>query len=138
AIEQQLGKFIGYTVQACVTLRAVESRRVCLLGRFQPPGVYAMPATVTLLEAIGRAGGPLNISGGRDLGFGYTTEDVADLKRSFVIRQGQLLPVDFDRLYKQGDLSQNIYLQPDDFVYMPAAGAKNVYVLGAVVQPRAV
>ena len=93
---------------------------------------------MTLLEAIGRAGGPLNISGGRDLGFGYTTEEVADLRRSFVIRQGQLLPVDFYRLYQLGDVSQNIYLQPDDFVYMPAAGAKNVYVLGAVVQPRAI
>ena len=138
AIERELGKFIRDRVQVSVTLRAVESRRVWLLGRFQSPGVYAMPAPMTLLEAIGRAGGPLNISGGRDLGFGYTTEEAADLRRSFIIRQGQLLPVDFYRLYTQGDVSQNIYLQPDDFVYLPAAGAKNVYVMGAVSQPRAV
>ena len=42
------------------------------------------------------------------------------------------------RLLKQGDMSQNIYLQPDDFVYLPAATAREVYVLGAVAQPRAV
>jgi protein involved in polysaccharide export with SLBB domain len=41
-------------------------------------------------------------------------------------------------LVRQGDVSQNIYLQPDDFVYLPAAAGKNVYVLGAVVLPRAV
>jgi len=138
ALESELGKFIRDRVQVSVTLRAVESRRVWLLGRFSTPGVYAMPAPMTLLEAISRAGGLLNISGGRDLGFGYTTEETADLRRAFVIRQGQLLPVDFFRLVRQGDISQNIYLQPDDFVYMPASGAKNVYVLGAVSQPRAV
>src|SRR5439155_10335279 len=61
-----------------------------------------------------------------------------DLRRSFVIRQGKLLPVDFDRLLRKGDLSQNIYLQPDDFVYIPSAVAREVYVLGAVGQPKAV
>jgi len=55
-----------------------------------------------------------------------------------VLRQGKLLPVDFDRLLRQGDLSQNIYLQPDDFVYLPSAAAREVYVLGAVGQPQAV
>jgi protein involved in polysaccharide export with SLBB domain len=49
-----------------------------------------------------------------------------------------LLPVDFNRLFREGDLSQNIYLQPDDFIYLPSAAAQDVYVLGAVVQPRAV
>jgi protein involved in polysaccharide export with SLBB domain len=93
---------------------------------------------MTLLEAISRAGGTLNITGTRDLASGYSTEDVADLRKSFVIRQGQLLPVDFYRLITKGDISQNIYLQPDDLVYLPAGSAKEVYVMGAVVQPRAV
>jgi protein involved in polysaccharide export with SLBB domain len=54
------------------------------------------------------------------------------------MRQGKLLPLDFERLLKKGDLSQNIYLQPDDFVYLPSASAREVYVLGAVGQPQAV
>jgi protein involved in polysaccharide export with SLBB domain len=49
-----------------------------------------------------------------------------------------LLPVNFARLLQQGDLSQNIYLQPGDFVYFPGATSRQVYVLGAVAQPRAV
>jgi len=138
AIERGLGEFVKDRVQVSVTLRGVESQRVWLLGRLQAPGVYPMPAPMTLLEAISRAGGTLSVTGTRDLTAGYSTEEVADLRRSFVIRKGQLLPVDFYRLLKEGDLSQNIYLQPDDFVYLPAATAKQIYVLGAVVQPRAI
>ena len=37
-----------------------------------------------------------------------------------------------------GDLSQNIYLRPDDFVYMPSAKAQDVYVLGAVRNSKTV
>jgi len=138
AIERELAKFIRDRVQVSLTLRSVESKRVWLLGRLQQPGVYPMPAPMTLLEAIGHAGGPLSLTGTRELGQGYSTEEPADLHRSFIIRKGEMLPVDFHRLIKEGDLSQNIYLQPDDFVYLPSSVAKNVYVLGAVVQPRAV
>ena len=35
-------------------------------------------------------------------------------------------------------MGQNIYLEPDDFVYFPAATAREIYVLGAVQQPRPV
>ena len=46
--------------------------------------------------------------------------------------------MDFYRLLKKGDLSQNIYLQPDDFVYFAPAFTRQVFVLGAVVQPKPV
>jgi protein involved in polysaccharide export with SLBB domain len=55
-----------------------------------------------------------------------------------VVRQGQFLPVDFYRLLRGGDMTQNIYLQPDDFVYVPSALANEVYILGAVRTPRAI
>jgi len=60
------------------------------------------------------------------------------LGRAFVIREGKLLPVNFDRLLRAGDLSQNIYLEPDDLVYLPSAVSQEVYVLGAVGQAKAV
>src|SRR5690606_16738918 len=62
----------------------------------------------------------------------------ADLGQSFVIRNGKRLPIDFEALIKGGDMSQNIYLQPDDFVYLPSATARDIYVLGAVRMPKAV
>jgi polysaccharide export outer membrane protein len=137
-LEQELSKYIKDQVQVSVALRAIESQRVWLLGRFASPGVYAMTNTMTLLEAISLAGGAANISTTRDLSQGYNPDDLADLRRSFVIRQGKVLPVDFQRLMREGDLSQNIFLQPDDFVYFAPATAREVYVLGAVYAPKAV
>jgi len=67
-----------------------------------------------------------------------STEELADLRHSFVVRDGKFLPVDFHRLLTAGDMSQNIYLQPDDFVYVASSLVNEVYVLGAVRTPRAV
>ena len=58
--------------------------------------------------------------------------ELADLPRSFLIRQRQRVPVDFEKLFLRGDLSQNILLEPNDFLYFPSAIANEIYVLGAV------
>lgn len=131
-IEQALGEFYTEPKEVMLQLRAIDSARVWIMGRVANPGVYTMPAPMTLLEAISTAGGTLTSN---ETG---TTEDLADLRQSFVIRNGERLPIDFDALINRGDMSQNIFLQPDDFVYMPSATARDIYVLGAVRMPKAV
>jgi protein involved in polysaccharide export with SLBB domain len=121
-----------------MTLRGVESKHVWVMGCVQAPGVYSMATPKTLLESIAMAGGTLSMTTFRDQAAAGIGEELADAKRSFVLRQGKLVPVDFNRLLYQGDLGQNIYLEPDDFVYLPAATAREIYVLGAVTQPRPV
>ncbi len=137
-LEKEFSKFIKEKPNISLTLREVASQRVWLLGRFQSPGVYSMTNATTLLDAVLRAGGPATIIGEKELVEANNSDELADLRRSFVIRKGKMLPVDFNRLLKQGDLSQNIYLQADDFIYLPAATSREVYVLGAVSIPRAV
>jgi polysaccharide biosynthesis/export protein len=137
-IEKQYAQYVREPPTAFVVLREVASRHVWILGRVQAPGVYPMTAPMTLLEAVALAGGTMSMTSYRDQEAAGIGEELADLKRSFVIRQGKLLPVDFKRLLTDGDLSQNIYLEPDDFIYFPSAAARDVYVLGAVTQPRLV
>lgn len=138
-IEHELGRYVRGQPQVNVTLRDVQSKHVWLLGRFQAPGIYNMAAPTTLLEAVAAAGGSQSFAGQRQISEGGPLgEDLADLRRSFIVRNGQMLPVDLYRLLDKGDMSQNIYLQPDDFVYFAPAYAKEVYVLGAVVQPKPV
>jgi protein involved in polysaccharide export with SLBB domain len=129
-IEKNLAKFVRVQPDVTVTLKAVGSKQVWLLGSVQGPGVYPLGAPITLLEAISAAGGPIAMAG--------STDEPTDLQNSFVLRQGQLLGVDFYRLLRKGDLTQNIYLQPDDFVYLRSSVARNVYVLGAVGLPNVV
>ncbi len=137
-IERELSKFVRDQPQVALLLREVASKHVWVLGHVQAPGLYPLAAPTTLLEALSLAGGTLNLSSFRQAEAFGASDDLADLRRSFVLRQGKMLPVDFQRLIQLGDLSQNIYLQPDDFIYLPAATAREIYVLGAVTEPRAV
>jgi polysaccharide biosynthesis/export protein len=130
-LEQELAKFV-VSPQIGLQLRAIDSKRVWLLGRVQKPGVYAMGAPMTVLESLSLAGGTMTTS------LSGTTEDLADLNHSFIIRNGERLPIDMASLIEKGDMSQNIYLQPDDFVYFPSSSSRDIYVLGQVRIPRAV
>ncbi|MDB6020701.1 MAG: Polysaccharide export protein [Pedosphaera sp.] len=137
-LEKGMSRFIRETPRIAVSLRGVESRRIWMLGRVQAPGIYNMTNATTLLEAIALAGGMSSLSGSKDVGTAGANDDLTDLSRSFIVRKGKLLPVDFQALVANGDLSQNIYLEPDDFMYFPPATAREVYVIGAVGQPTAV
>lgn len=146
-ISEGLSQFVRERQPVSVTLRAANSQRVWVLGRLNQPGVYPLTGPTTLLEAIAQAGGLsarsaiTSLAGPTPLANtarGEGSDEAADLSRAFVIRQGQMLRVDFRRLLREGDMSQNIYLQPDDFIYLPAGDTGTVHVLGAVFQPRAV
>ena len=130
-IQEELGKVV-VSPQVGIQLRGIDSKRVWLLGRVQKSGVYSMTSPMTVLESLGLAGGTMTTS------TSGTTEDLADLSHAFLIRNGERLPIDFAALVNKGDMSQNIYLQPDDFVYFPSSAARDIYVLGAVRLPKAV
>ena len=131
AIEKALS--VDYRApQVSIIVREASSRRVWIMGRCKEPGVYTLDGPTTILEAIGRAGG---FEVARSLG---DTEDLVDLQHSFLIRNGRLVPIDFDRLIRLGDTSENIYLQNNDYVYLPSGSGARAYVLGAVMRPRVV
>lgn len=130
-VEGELAKYVNQS-RISMSLRTVGSKYVWLVGRMDRPGIYPMPGPMTLLEALAMAGGTAKTPSL------VSTIDLADLRHSFVMRDGRLLPVNFVSLLQEGDMSQNIYLQPDDFVFMPSSLSQEVYVLGSVVSPRTV
>jgi protein involved in polysaccharide export with SLBB domain len=138
SLQTGLSRFLREPPRVSVSLRAVESRRFWVLGRVQAPGIYVMTNATTLLEAVSLAGGLATITTVRDVGSPGSLDDMADLHHSFIVRHGKPLPVDFYALLIHGDLSQNIYVEPDDFIYFPAAAAREVYVMGAVGQPNTI
>lgn len=118
--------------QVAVTLREAVSQRVWVLGRLNAPGIYPIKQPMRVLDAVSQAGGLFTSR------FTGTTEELADLQHSFMIRGGRKLPVDFEKLIREGDMSQNIYLEPNDYLYLPSSLTNEVYVLGAVTEPRPV
>lgn len=117
-----LGKYIREKPVVSLTLRLVASQRVWVLGRVNSPGIYPLAGPTTLLDAVAQAGG--------------SSAGSADLAHSFLIRQGRVLPVDFSQLLHDGAPSQNVYLQPDDFIFLPSARTPQIHILGAVVLPH--
>lgn len=115
-----------------VSLVEVRSRRYWILGRIFRPGLYPLRQPTTLLEAISESGGLFTSR------FSGTTQELADLSNSIIIRDGDILPVNFETLIRSGDTSQNIYLRHNDFIYLPSATASSVLLLGAVIAPQAV
>jgi protein involved in polysaccharide export with SLBB domain len=84
---------------------------------------------MSLLEAAVRARG---IATGL---MNQNTVEIADMRRAFLIRDGKKVNVDFTKLFYEGDLSQNIQLQPGDYIYFPSNVVNEVYILGAVAGP---
>jgi protein involved in polysaccharide export with SLBB domain/capsular polysaccharide biosynthesis protein len=130
-LEHELATFYR-APRLILTPQSYRSKRYIVLGRVQNRGVYVLNRPLTILEAVARANG---------LETGLLNQDsidLADLQRSFLIRRGERIPINFEKLFYEGDLSQNIPIEPDDFLYFPPANLKEVYVVGELRQPGVV
>ena len=128
-LDQQLAEFYraARTVVVPVTFR---SKKYYVLGKVVNKGVYSLDRPLTLVEAVARAQGlETGLIDNNNL------TDIADLQRSFLMREGKRLKVNFERLFNEGDLSYNISIEPDDFIFFASSAMKEVYVLGEVRTP---
>lgn len=125
ALDQKLSEFYG-SPRTIITPATYRSKKYYLLGSVTRKGVYPLNRPTTMIEAIAQAGG---LETGM---FEQNTVELADLSHSFMIRNGQRLNVDFEQLFQRGDLSQNIALEPDDYVFFASAAANQIFVVGAV------
>ncbi len=108
---------------------AYNSKKYFMLGKVNARGAYPLDRPLTILEAVARAKG---LETGL---YQRSTVEMADLGRSFIVRGNQRLPVDFERLFLDGDLKQNIVIEPGDYIFFASTGANDIYVLGEVMNP---
>jgi len=106
-----------------VRITEYKSHKVFVLGQVKNPGVYRMKNDYTLLEAISSAGG--------------ITPD-AYLGGAYLVRDGEILLVNFFDLIKRGNTEENIPLASRDIIYIPDRNDHKVYVLGEVNKQTAI
>ena len=124
-LDGELGKFYR-NARTVITPVEWRSKKYYLLGAVVDRGAYTLDRPLTIIEAVARARGI-------DTGlYEHNTVELADMKRSFIVRNGQRLPVDFEKLFTHGDLTQNILIEPGDYVYFPSGTVNEIYLLGAV------
>jgi protein involved in polysaccharide export with SLBB domain len=128
SVDNALGKF-RRSPRTIITPVAYRSKKYYVLGKVVQRGVYTLTRPTTVLEALAQAKG---IENGQ---VDYDVVDVADLQRAFLMRNNQRIPIDFEKLFGSGDLSQNVQIEPGDYLYFPSADVKQVYVLGEVALP---
>ncbi len=130
SLEAALGDYYR-NPRLIITPWELKSKRYVILGKVLDKGVFTLERPITLLEAIARSRG---IETGL---FEQSTVEIADMHRSFIIRNGERLDVDFAKLYFEGDLSHNVYIEPQDYIYLASNLSNEYYVLGSVARPGA-
>ncbi|OGR45812.1 MAG: hypothetical protein A2021_04290 [Elusimicrobia bacterium GWF2_52_66] len=108
-LAEKLSEFL-IKPQVTVLIKEYGNKQIYVLGEVKKPGSITLPPErrLTVLEAITLAGG-------------FT--DLAAPDRTKVLRnangQNQKIPVEISRITKQGDKSADIFLEPNDTVFVP-------------------
>jgi polysaccharide export outer membrane protein len=128
SLTEQLSEYL-LSPKVSVIVHEFNSQQFTIFGEVVHPGVYPLKTQMSITEALAGAGG---LNKGQ---FRATTVELADLSHAFIARQERVLPVDFVRLIRQGDLRYDISLQSGDYIYIPSGLSKEVYILGEVSKP---
>jgi polysaccharide biosynthesis/export protein len=114
-LETELTRFVN---QPKVTVQVIfaGSIRYHLLGQFTNPGLKYSDRPMRLLEALS-LGGSVELA-------------QASLRTAYLARAGRRLPVNFQRLIIDGDLSQNVRLRSGDIVVVPDRQYEQAYIFG--------
>ena len=62
----------------------------------------------------------------------------ADFRRAYLLRKGAKIKQDFQNLYINGDINDDVDIETNDAIFIPLLQDKSVYVLGAVANPKAI
>ena len=124
-LTEGLQKFI-LAPKVSIIVQEFNSQKYTIFGEVVNPGIYPLTTDISITSALASAGG-LNKGN-----FRATTVELADLSHAFIAREGVVLPVNFTRLIRQGDMRYDISLQAGDYIYIPSGLSKEVYILGEV------
>jgi polysaccharide export outer membrane protein len=108
-------------VEVFLNYRDRLSRKVELTGAVSTP-VIPVDGKIRLYEVLAVAKVPNN----------------ANFFKSYVVREGEQLPIDLYKLMNQGDMCQNIVMRGGDKIFIASPSDSTVIVMGEVGNPRAV
>lgn len=121
-ITKRLRKFIT-DASVTVVVKTINSINISVAGEVVEPGTYKVNRPITLMHLF-------------SLVKGFTEK--ADLRKSYLLRSGQKLNINFYALVKEDDFTQNIWLKPNDLVFIHDNFGNRINVMGEVVKPQVV
>jgi len=117
-ISKKLRKYIS-DANVTVIVKTINSINISVAGQVREPGTYKINRPVTLMHLFSMAKG-------------FTEK--ADLRKSYLLRGGKKVKSNIYALVKEDDFTQNVWLQPNDFVFIHD-NSINISVAGQVREP---
>ncbi len=128
-IEDGLSPYVKHPVVG-VTVMEVSSETITISGSCGKPGMYNISSSTRLADAYALAGGSAQrLFNGVDV-------DIADLEHSVLVRDGEILPVDFASAICEGDRLNNIRLVKGDYIYIAQRMESSITICGEVKVPQ--
>ena len=126
-LEKRYSEYIR-NPKVAVIPRSISSQTATIAGKVNEPGMYPVNNRIRLADFLSLGNGtPTELFNGQ--GF-----ELADFSSSFIVRNQERLPVNFERVL-QGDPLHNISIHPGDYVYITSRANRLVGVMGEVNLP---
>ena len=129
SIREGLAPYVKNPVVS-ITVLEVQSETATIAGSCARPGVYGISNSTRLADFYAMAG-----SSAERL-FNGVDVDVADLEHSILIRNGEILPVDFRKAIESGDALNNVRIRKGDYVFIAQRMESSVIICGEVKSPH--
>ncbi len=139
-IEEQLTKYY-YKPKVDINGKTYSGSQVFIMGPIKSPGSHIIQNNTKLLDFLSMAGVLSQLPSANLLSYRNSqTNDVVDLSNSYMMRDGKILPINFEKLLLNREMKYNIYVRANDFLFFPSSYltdiSKTVYIIGAVNTPR--
>jgi len=120
-LESELSSIVKKPI-VTVIVTGMTNYQILVFGNGAPPGIHTLRKETTLLEFLVQLGSLMN----------------ADLEKAYLVRDNQKIKIGFSELFVEGDLSQDIVLEPGDILFIPDNFEKRIKVVGAVSNPTSI
>lgn len=128
-ITQAYSEYVRYPKVSIIPTQ-IQGKKATVLGAVTNPGIFTVSDNTRISDIIATAGG--FATGWLD----GKTVDMADVPSSYIVREGEMLPVNFTEAVFKGNPLHNIKVLPDDMVYIVRRDSSRVMVFGEVNSPR--
>lgn len=105
-----------------VTVSNITNSKIYIFGGGVKAGIYDLNRRSSLLQLL------------------CSINDVksAELQKAYVMRSGKKIKENFHPLFIDGDIKEDIEMESNDVIFLPPATERNVFIVGAVNNPKAI
>ena len=105
-----------------VTVTDITNTKVFIFGNGTKPGIFDVTRKTTLLQIL----------------VSLAEVRAADLRRAYVLRNKVKIKEDFYNLFVNGNIADDIQIEANDAIFIPAHDDRSIYVMGGVNSPKAI